>query len=407
MSRFAFVVLFWACLAPMVFGHSSSRSFSNWQESGNQVQLRFSVNRLQTSLLAPLDNQTSDLATILAGHLAASIKVRQNQQPCTASLPLISPSAPQNIVVQIVFTCEKDVQTTGWQANNSAFFDLASTHIHIARIFNDPQGKEFVFTDGFRNHQMRAPENAANTAGKQAGFWQNFLTYIRLGVVHILNGFDHLAFVTGLVLLARSTRRVALLATGFTVGHSLTLGLAAYGIIQPNEVAIEALIGFSILYVALEIVIPTDSRDWNKLTLLLALALAGAAIAAWFGFGQMSFWIWVGLAVFSYCNGKLAVGRRNGLRAILVLTTAFGLIHGAGFASVLQEASFSTSRSLPALAGFNIGVEIGQLLVIAVLLALFGGIGRFAGPAKLAGGQTLAGAGILALGVFWFVGRAF
>src|SRR5439155_15732382 len=77
-------------------------------------------------------------------------------------------------------------------------------------------------------------------------------TYVRLGVEHILGGADHLAFLVALLLLGGGLGGVARLVTGFTVGHSLTLGVAVLGYVQPDRAAVEALIGLSIALVAAE-----------------------------------------------------------------------------------------------------------------------------------------------------------
>ncbi len=74
--------------------------------------------------------------------------------------------------------------------------------------------------------------------------------YIMLGIQHILSGWDHLAFVLALIFLASTLGEVATLVTGFTVAHSVTLGLAVLGVVRPEGVAVEALIGFSIVLVA-------------------------------------------------------------------------------------------------------------------------------------------------------------
>ena len=75
-------------------------------------------------------------------------------------------------------------------------------------------------------------------------------SYVSLGTLHIATGWDHLAFVVALLLLAGSLREVASLVTGFTIGHSLTLGLAVLGVVRPDTIAVEVLIGFSIALVA-------------------------------------------------------------------------------------------------------------------------------------------------------------
>ena len=144
--------------------------------------------------------------------------------------------------------------------------------------------------------------------------------YLRLGIEHILTGFDHLLFVFGLLLLIGPNRRLVKAVTAFTVAHSLTLGLAALGVMRFPSAAIEALVALSILFVALE----------------LAPGRRGAATLA-----QRRPW---------------------------VIAFSFGLLHGMAFAGVLSEIGLPPGAAPQALLLFNLGVEIGQLAFIAVAL---------------------------------------
>ncbi len=403
MRLFGAVVMLWLC-ASAAFTHSASRSFSNWQEDGHKVKVLYSIDQVQATLLIPLQEQATALPTLLAGHLAASLKVSQNDVACPASLPEHLASGSGTLRVQMVFSCPANVQTKGWSLRNNAFFDLASTHIHIAQIDDDTEAREFIFTDTHRQHTMRV---SAENNKTRHGFWANFSTYIQLGITHILRGFDHLAFVAALILLARSYKGVALLVTGFTLGHSITLSLAALGYIHPDGAAIEALIGFSIAFVAMEILLVPGTPDWRGVTLAIAGLFAVLAGAAFSGISILSPLVWGGLALFVFSYGALVTSIDASIRASLALTIAFGLVHGAGFASVLFEAGLPAGQRLAALGGFNIGVEIGQLAVVALLLVITALATRVLGQAKTRQGQVLASAIVFTLGIYWFASRAF
>lgn len=146
--------------------------------------------------------------------------------------------------------------------------------------------------------------------------------YLKLGVEHILTGFDHLLFVLGLLLLIGPGWRLVKALTGFTVAHSLTLALAALGYIRFPSAAIEALVALSILFVAVELT--TKGR-------------ADPTLAQ----------------------------RRPWLIAFL-----FGLLHGMAFAGVLADIGLPKGAAPQALLLFNVGVEIGQLLFIAAVLSV-------------------------------------
>jgi len=165
--------------------------------------------------------------------------------------------------------------------------------------------------------------DAAGPAGQT--LVQTAQRYLNLGAVHVLVGWDHLAFVFCLTLLASGWPLIGLI-TAFTVGHSVSLALAHFGLVRLPIVPVEAIIALSIVFIARE---------------------------AW-------------LRHFAYqAASQSSYGSR------VVLTVLFGLVHGLGFASVLEGLGVSAADTVIALAFFNIGVEVGQIaFVIAVLVTL-------------------------------------
>lgn len=149
-----------------------------------------------------------------------------------------------------------------------------------------------------------------------------FRSYLRLGVEHLWGGFDHLCFVLGLVLLLRRLRPLLLGITAFTLGHSLTLGLAVLGLIAIDAALTELAIAASIVLLALELLRSPE-------------------------------------------RGPGLVARRPAL-----LPAAFGLLHGLGFAGALAEIGLPRAGIPLALLAFNLGIELGQLALVAGLLAL-------------------------------------
>src|SRR6185295_11970021 len=104
-------------------------------------------------------------------------------------------------------------------------------------------------------------------------------TYVPIGIEHIAGGADHIAFIIGLLLCCASFRIAALALTGFTLGHSLTLGLAATGLVQPQVQAIEALIGFTIVLIGFEALQRASTRsDAAWASPLLTTGFAGLAL---------------------------------------------------------------------------------------------------------------------------------
>lgn len=160
------------------------------------------------------------------------------------------------------------------------------------------------------------PVALGNVGGMQSTLWQ----YLQLGVRHIAGGYDHLLFVACLLLLALNLRRLLLAVTGFTLAHSITLALAALDIWRVPVVPTEAVIALSILFLAAE------------------LARQQRHTLAW--------------------------------RYPALVATLFGLLHGFGFASVLAEIGLPQGEVVTALLGFNLGVEVGQLVFVGLLLVL-------------------------------------
>jgi hydrogenase/urease accessory protein HupE len=145
-------------------------------------------------------------------------------------------------------------------------------------------------------------------------------TYLRLGVEHILFGFDHLLFVLALVILVRSWRRVAVTVTAFTIAHSITLAAATLGFVNVPGPPVEASIALSIMLVSVEILNARRGRP------------------------------------------SLAV------RLPWLVAFSFGLLHGFGFAGALAEVGLPQHAIPVALLFFNLGVEVGQLAFVAAVL---------------------------------------
>jgi len=180
--------------------------------------------------------------------------------------------------------------------------------------------------------------------------------YVRLGVGHILTGPDHLLFVFGLVLLAGTTRRLLGTVSAFTLGHSITLSLAALGLVDLPQGAIEVAIAASVLALAVEL-----ARRPAKPTLM----------------------------------------RRHPW----TMAAAFGLLHGLGFAAALREAGLPAGEIPLALFAFNLGIEIGQLLFVLAVLAVRRAVGRL--PERLpAWARRVPVYGMGSLAGYWWIERA-
>jgi hypothetical protein len=200
------------------------------------------------------------------------------------------------------------------------------------------------------------PASPAFVVDAAAGPVHVALTYLGLGVEHILLGVDHLLFVLALVLVVGPTRRLVGTVTAFTVAHSLTLGAATLGFVHVPQTPVEAVIALSIAFVAAEIV---HGR-------------AGAP-----GLTARSPWL---------------------------VAFAFGLLHGLGFAGALAELGLPPQAIPLALLFFNVGVEIGQLAFIAGVLGVLALVRRIALPVPAWSWRVPAYA-IGSLAAYWTITR--
>ncbi len=222
----------------------------------------------------------------------------------------------------------------------------------------DPQHQTFInFYEG-QTLTSQAILDAKRTrfeyfAGTRQGVLAVVRRFVPSGVHHILIGPDHLLFLVGLLLLGGSLRRLITVVTAFTIAHSITLSLAALNIFSPPARVVEPAIALSIVYVGADNLMVHGGRD----------------VRAWIAF-------------------------------------AFGLIHGFGFANVLREMDLPSRALGWSLFSFNVGVEIGQVLVVvtvATALAALRARNEMAGRRLAIAGSVV----VIAAGAYWFIQRVF
>lgn len=222
----------------------------------------------------------------------------------------------------------------------------------------DPMHQTFVniYEDGNLTRQMilnNFQRRIDHVTGTRQGALGVIARFVPEGIHHILIGPDHLLFLVGLLLLGGSVRRLLLVVTSFTIAHSITLSLAALDIFTPPARIIEPAIALSIVYVGFDNLLVKEGRD----------------VRAWIAF-------------------------------------AFGFIHGFGFANVLKEMDLPRSALGWSLSSFNVGVEIGQMvvvLVVATALSALHARNEEAGRKVAFAGSIL----VILAGAFWFVQRVF
>ena len=381
--------LLFLILAFPAAAHTRSESFSTWRIDGGSLVGRLQVDAVRATQLITAPDEASRLPAVLARHLSETVSLAQAGRACSSRLPQPLVAETGRLRVELRFDCPAALATAPATLRIAAFRDVSPDHVHYAVIGD----RETLFTGARDTSVIGGPDVAAPDG--VAGF-------VRLGLEHVLSGADHLAFLLALALLAGTPWRAALAATGFTLGHSVTLGLTSVGWLHPDSRAVEALIGFTVVYAAWEAL---AARIGASRPVIALGALATAAlpfVAPMVGAAPPPWPIFAGVALFTWCTAWLggAVARW----VPVLLAAAFGLVHGAGFAGALIELELPRERLLPALLGFNLGVEAAQLLALAGLWGAAIAGRRLPGHAREAG-FALTCAALALVGSFWFVVR--
>ena len=332
--------------------HQSSVVYSDLRVDGRALRCTFQVASadLYEALALARDrpataSEAQAGAARIAAYLAARVHVENNGNPCPAALEGASHRLLERpgtaggffFVQELSFQCARSIADL--TVTYDLFFDIDPRHQGLVHVRSGDRESEQVFRDRSRKLTLSRP----------LGPWDHARDYLELGVEHIFTGYDHLAFLFGLLLLAATLGagtpsgarppggsipaapggprrgRLRLLpegvvhvlgvVTAFTIAHSVTLVLAALQVVSLPGRLVETAIAVSIGYVAAE----------------------------------------------NLLRPQVVAARHR-----FALTFAFGLVHGFGFASVLREIGLPERGLLLSLFSFNVGVELGQLLVVAL-----------------------------------------
>jgi hypothetical protein len=375
--------------------HTKSETHSVWQIAGNVVHLSFTIPLPESKRLATADEDQPPDARVL-DYLRQHLSVSSGGGICEMRQPRALAATSQFRRFEMTFTCANAADI---QLHSSAFFELVPSHVTFAQIeTSDGQFIEQLFTED----QQQVDASAGDTRLRDAGFFE----YIRLGIMHILTGPDHMSFLLGLVLISRRLRDLVFVVTGFTIGHSITLALAVTGILRPHAEYIDALVALTIAMIGAENIVVATHRP-GAVALSVGFPLLVMAAASVAGIGTLPPLLLLGAALFCLNYLMLSGQLRDAGRLRLVVTLVFGLIHGFGFAATLLEMQLPRPKLAQILVGFNLGVEIGQLSLVLTLVGLVSLLVR----AKLSLPRPIVvdavAGGLVAVGTYWFISRSY
>ena len=332
--------------SPSAFAHTNnSEGYSLIEVNGNNVdyELKLDLTELGHSMNKEMDNQQLFDTKIVQDYINSHIELYSDS-------------------VKVEGTIEKsDVETI----NDRQFavinlnYKLENKPEKLVLDYNmfmddsDPSHANYatIKLDGKQQESVLSYESRELAIG-EVTFMQSATQFLLLGLEHIFTGYDHILFVISLLFGAKTFKNILSLVTAFTIAHSITLILATLEIVQLPGRFVESAIALSIIYVALINIFNSDSKH-----------------QPWLAFG-------------------------------------FGLIHGFGFAGILSEMRLDGSQLATSLLSFNIGIEIGQLIIVSLVFPIILWLRKLTfKPVKwVIPGTSVA---ILAFGLIWFIERAF
>ena len=330
-------------------GHPFSQSSSILVVSGRDIRATLTLDLLDLHSMPDVDRnrdnrlsfaELDDAIERISGAVERHFVVRGPGGPVQTTVERYLLDGETRVRLDILYRFASDVTT----------FDITSTlaavtqpnHRHLMSVRNGRVTHEAVLEAG--------RPNATFDTASTSSYLSTLQTFVWLGVEHIFTGYDHLAFLVGLLVATASFRSLVTIVTSFTVAHSVTLALATFdAVVMPTRLT-ESLIALSIVYVAGENLLRSQAIERYRVTFL------------------------------------------------------FGLVHGFGFSTILREMELPRGNLALSLFSFNAGVEIGQLAFVAVVFPIMLSL---ASSSWQAGIRSAVSFGIVCLSTYWFVERAF
>jgi len=319
---------------------------------GSQINLQTEVSQNINVYGYPPDEQRALYQQYFSDYLV----IKEGTTTCPFTLSWYDPSFDTSrSIFQGAFQCPQPITKPGdISIHSEVFFDQFQNFDHFVTL--TVSGTRYSLPFSASKKDFPGTVSAQPLGGIFDYFVAVAAKFLWMGMLHIWSGYDHILFLISVVLLARSLKKIFFLVTSFTVAHSITLLLAGFHIITLGSRIVEPAIALTILYMAL--------RNLQA----------------------------------------LRSGTENAPDHRVPLTFAFGLIHGLGFASALAQTSIPQIFFVPALLTFNVGIEIGQLGILAVALPLLWYVDKTPYRIRI---LKIFSYCVCALAIFWILARIF
>lgn len=329
--------------------HPFSQSSSILVVSGRDIRATLTLDLLDVHSMPDIDRnrdtrisyaELDDAIERVSDAVERHFVVRGPGAPVRTTVERYQVAGETRVRLEILYRFASDVTTI--DVTSTLAVVTQPNHRHLMSVRSGGVTHEAVLEAGH--------PNATFDATSTSSYLGTFRAFVWLGVEHIFTGYDHLAFLVGLLIATASFRSLVTIVTSFTVAHSVTLGLATFdAVVMPTKLT-ESMIALSIVYVAGENLLRSQAIERYRVTFL------------------------------------------------------FGLVHGFGFSTILREMELPRGNLALSLFSFNAGVEIGQLAFIA---GVFPMMLWLASSTWQAGIRSAVSFGVVCLSTYWFVQRAF
>lgn len=335
----------------IVSAHANFLGNMDGEIRGNVISIKITMPEARV-----LDDQE-----LFSRYTQETLLFTNNEKPCTVEVVNfttgdIASAVPTEILLSVI--CEDEIEHL---SVHSEYF-LSEGYVFAATFTKAGRSYSNIFNDTNTDATLTFPPNPISVEGKIAANITTAGQFIYQGILHILMGYDHILFILALMLGISKFWSLFKVITAFTIAHSVTLILSSLDIAIVSSSIVEPLIALSVVYVALE-----------KYILL----------------GMKKIFSHLSIETMSH-RWKVALG--------------FGLVHGLGFASVLREIHIPEGLFTTSLISFNVGVEIGQLIIIALALPVLYLIMKTRWQTYFLNGASVI---IGITGIIWFISRVF